>query len=88
MSKEDYLKLAAKFVLHKLLNGQSIETGSADACNLIELCYEGLGHHDDYPQVPLDEIVKYVQAQMPSDEQVEKWNKWLEEGGPIPNDDS
>ncbi len=81
MSEEYYLKLAAKFVLYKLLNSQSIESGSADACNLIELCYEGLGHHDDYPQVPLDEIVRYVKSQM----HVEKW---IEEGGPISNDDS
>jgi hypothetical protein len=52
MTKEDYLRLAARFVIHTLLNNKPIDCGSADACNLIELCYEGLGHHDDDPQVP------------------------------------
>ena len=78
MKENDYLKLAARFVIHTLLNNKPIECGSADACNLIELCYEGLGHHDDYPQVPLDEIVKYVKAKLPSDEEVARLEKWLE----------
>ena len=35
--------------------------GSADACNLHELCLHGLGHYDDSPQVPLETIVEYVE---------------------------
>ncbi len=80
MTNEEYLKLAAKFARHLLLGSKGIVPGSADACNLIELLNEGLGYHDDAPQVPLNEIVKCVKAILPTKEEERRMEYWLENG--------
>lgn len=57
------LELGARFALHLLYHG-GIEAGSADSCNLFTLLQEGLGSHDDSPQVPLAEVVAHVRLQL------------------------
>lgn len=67
MTKDEVLKLAARFALHLLYTKQH-EMGSfgasADSCNLWALLQEGLGDHDDQPQVPLDQIIVTVKKQL------------------------
>lgn len=55
------LRLAARLAA-RCLHGEF--SGSADACNLLVLCQEGLGYHDEAPQVPLAEIVRHVEGQL------------------------
>lgn len=64
MTREEYAKLAATYALFLLRQRPTIDSASADACNLYALLQEGLGDSDNDPQVPLDEIVKYVHNQM------------------------
>lgn len=66
-SQHEVLKLAARYALH-LLYTKSHEMGefgkSADHCNLWDLLQEGLGHHDEHPQVSLEEIISFVKKQL------------------------
>lgn len=66
-SNQDLLRLAAKYLLHVLYTNQhdmSKLTHSAEFCNLWSLCQEGLGEHDDYPQVPLEDIIVLVEQEL------------------------
>ena len=66
-SPYELLRLAARLANYCLLgSGRDLGTfgGSADCCNLTTLCQEGLGSHDEAPQVPLAEIVRYVEEQL------------------------
>lgn len=64
MTQEEYARLAARYACYLLYSRRTIDTASADASNLYALLQEGLGIHDDSPQVPLDKIVEYVIEQM------------------------
>jgi hypothetical protein len=62
-----YLRLGALYALHLLYRDQHRMGdlgGSADYCNLWELLATGLEGPEDHPQVPLAEIVEYVEAQI------------------------
>jgi len=57
-------ELAARYALFLLYRDGAIDGASAEGCNLWTLLQEGLGDHDDAPQVPLDEVVGRVEEQM------------------------
>lgn len=59
----EQLQLTARLAAVMCLNNQ-VDSGSADMCNLHELALAGLGYHDTHPQVPLDEIERYVKDQL------------------------
>ncbi len=64
MMPADYAKLAAEYARHLLYRDGRIEGSSASGCNLWALLQEGLGNHDNDPQVPLAEIVTCVREDM------------------------
>lgn len=80
MTNLEYLQLGAKFALRLLYRNRTIDSGSADGCNLWALFQEGLGNHDPNPQVPLADIVARVRGQIgdvpPSP--IQEATEWLE----------
>lgn len=67
MTQDETLKLAARFALHLLYTYQhrmGSFGSSADFCNLGELLQAGLGHVDQHPQVPLEEIIRLAAKQV------------------------
>lgn len=64
MSQQDYAMLAMRYAIWLLYNKGSIDGSSAHGCNLGALLQEGLGNHDEDPQVPLDKIVALVKSEM------------------------
>ena len=64
MTQQEYAELAGRYILYLLYTRETIDCHSAEACNLGALVQEGLGNHDEDPQVPLDVIVEYVKKQM------------------------
>lgn len=59
----ELLQLTARFAV-KICLDKYVDSMSADFCNLHELALAGLGYEDKFPQVPIEEIVLYVEKQL------------------------
>lgn len=58
-SEHETLKLLAEYLRIRLVRGEDVVSGSAEACNLRELALRGLGEQVTWPQVPMKSIFRW-----------------------------
>ena len=64
MSEKEMLILAARYARHYIYENRNKLGGTTEFCNLWDILQDALGESEDFPQVPLAEVVEHIKRDL------------------------